>query len=196
MPKPQTLTTSAREFFSQELKSVLEKQHVRTHAASFEYLIDLLLRFVETEQFFHKDEEGKLQHHLLAHLYQQGIQGDQETLKRLGDISLFVTGFFPDSLNRKTVDIDYYQQMGGSAYQHLSQLQLTMTARTLFKELSEKFKNFSEALNELSERSGLQNNSDLLRLYEKWLATGSKRWEKLLAEKGLNPIIIDPKIKH
>ena len=37
-------------------------------------------------------------------------------LKDVGDTSLYVSGFFADSLQRKLVDVDYYIQMGGAAY--------------------------------------------------------------------------------
>ena len=39
-----------------------------------------------------------------------------ELLKKLGDRSLYISGFFADSLQRKVVDVDYYAEMGGVAY--------------------------------------------------------------------------------
>ena len=39
------------------------------------------------------------------------------SLKQIGDVSLFVSGFFSDSLRRKLVDVDYYVSIGGVAYQ-------------------------------------------------------------------------------
>ena len=41
-------------------------------------------------------------------------------LKDVGDTSLYVSGFFADSLQRKLVDVDYYIQMGGAAYGELA----------------------------------------------------------------------------
>ena len=37
-------------------------------------------------------------------------------LRDVGDTSLYVSGFFAESLQRKLVDVDYYIQMGGAAY--------------------------------------------------------------------------------
>ena len=58
-------------------------------------------------------------------LYAEYAEGSPEVkraaLRRLGDVCLMVTGFFPDSLNKKIVDIDYYSDMGGAAYWQLSQ---------------------------------------------------------------------------
>jgi hypothetical protein len=37
-------------------------------------------------------------------------------LQRLGDVSLFIAGFFAHSFARKLIDIDYHIAMGGRAY--------------------------------------------------------------------------------
>jgi hypothetical protein len=46
---------------------------------------------------------------------------------------------------------------------------------------------FVDVLSEVSERSSLSSNTDLLRLYERWLRTGSTRSGYLLAERGVVP---------
>ena len=53
--------------------------------------------------------------------------------------------------------------------------------------MSKKFAAFVEVLSEVSERTSLTSDSDLLRLYEKWMRTGSKRNGDLLAENGIVP---------
>jgi hypothetical protein len=194
----QAAVGAARDFFSGELKVVMQKQQVQAKNDSFEYLVDLLMRFMESEKFYVRNPEGKLEENYLVKLYAQYLEGDAATkriaLRRLGDVCLFVTGFFADSLNRKLVDIDYYSGMGGTAYWKLSQMQV---GSTLFEELAVKFKSFSSIFTEMSERSGLQTNSDLLRLYEKWLETGNDRLKSLLANHGItSPIKVDKKQKH
>ncbi len=193
--------SDVREFFSDELRKLMEKHQLSTAQDSFHYLVDLMVRHTESSQFFKTDDEGKLKNNILAEIYADYLQGDAEqkrvALRRLGDVCLMVTGFFPDSLNRKLIDIDYYFGMGGTAYWQLSNLQLTKLTRTLFKELSVKFKLFADVLSELSERTGLQSNSDLLRLYEKWLITGNDRLKGLLSEHGIQtPVKFDPKVRH
>lgn len=194
-PKPAPVA-NAREFFSDELKSVLGKLQVKAQKDSVEYMVNLLVQFIHSQNFFSTGEDGKLRNPVLADLFAEYAQGNpqtqQVTLRRLGDICLVVTGFFPDSLNRKLVDIDYYFGMGGTAYAQLSKLQFTNLARNVFQELSDKFKPFSEVLGELSDRNGLTSNADLLRLYEKWLITRSERLRNLLGEHGIAaPIDID-----
>ena len=54
-------------------------------------------------------------------------------------------------------------------------------------ELAEKFGMFVEVLSEVSERTSCASNTDLLRLYEKWLKTGGRRSGQLLVERGVVP---------
>ena len=57
----------------------------------------------------------------------------------------------------------------------------------VFDELSDKFTTFVDVLGEVSERTSLSSNADVLRLYEKWLRTGSRRSGDLLASQGIAP---------
>lgn len=195
-----TQVAVARDFFRVELSSLLAKQQVSAPAETLEYLTDLMVRFMDSEHFFVKTSTGKLEDNTLADLYAEYLQGGVEkkkvALQRLGDICLMVTGFFSDSLKRKVVDIDYYQGMGGSAYMTLSQFHLKQLSG-LFKELSLKFKTYSGVISELSERSGIVSNTDLLRLYERWMHTGNERLRGLLSEHGIaTPVMIETKVKH
>ncbi|MBY0370059.1 hypothetical protein K2X33_05195 [bacterium] len=190
--------TGAREFFASELQSVMRKQQVEAQQDSFNYLVGLLVSSIDSNTFFAQSPEGKPADHYLVSLYAEYLEGTPEVkrraLRRLGDVCLMVSGFFPDSLNRKLVDVDYYSGMGGAAYWQLAQ---AGAETELFKELSVKFRPFSEVLSEMSSRSGLQNNQDVLRLYERWLHTGSDRLKALLAEKGIGvPFRTDVKSKH
>ena len=94
-------------------------------------------------------------------------------------------------LNRRVVDVDYYVSMGGSAYGYLSDAMRRPYARPalcdVFGELSNKFVEFVDVLCEVSERSTLSRDTDLLRVYEMWLRTGSKRAARLLRAAGIQP---------
>ena len=75
--------------------------------------------------------------------------------------------------------------MGGSAYYNLSVMSDKTETKETFGELANKFQSFSNVLGEMSERSGLQSNKDVLRLYERWIVTGSERIRSVLNEKGI-----------
>lgn len=195
-----TSVTVARDFFSIKLRSVLDKRQISIQGDAFEYLVTLMVRFMETDTFFARSAEGKLEDNYLLKLYSEYVTGTPEVrrqaLKRLGDVCLMVTGFFSDSLNRKLVDVGYYFGMGGAAYWHLAQ-QVVPGPNAMFQELSVKFKTVSNVLNEMSDRSGLQNNKDLLRIYERWLQTKSDHLKEILSEKGIqSPLLLDIKTKH
>lgn len=196
-----TSVTEAREFFAGELTDSLQRNKVRADKSSVDYLVELLMRYLRSDKFFVVKEDGKLSNNVLAELYFSYIQGNSEqktgALKRLGDICLLVTGLFPDSLNRKMVDIDYYFGMGGSAYATLANFQITDLSQSLFSELSHKFVPFANVLSEMSEKNGLQSNTDLLRLYERWLLTGNDHLKSRLAQHGIaSPVKIETKTKH
>jgi hypothetical protein len=98
-----------------------------------------------------------------------------------------MSGFFPDSFRRRAVDVDYYKSMGEYAYGSLSRSEHDAFA-TVFAELSRKFVGFMDVLALVSERTTAGTSEvDLLRLYEKWLRTGSTRDGQRLIECGLLP---------
>lgn len=198
--KPATLT-DVQEFFSTELKTLMEKHQVSAREASLNYLAGLLSRNLESKNFFAIGPDGKPEESLLTELYGKYHQVDGEekkqVLQRMGDMCLLMSGFFSERLQRKALDIGYYFGMGGTAYAQLSTLQVSTEPRQMYSELAEKFKPYSNVLGEMSERSGLQTNKDVLRLYERWVATGSNRLRNILNEQGIQiPMKSDLKIKH
>ena len=190
MPKVQTTTvTGVKGFFSSQLQEIISKRGTSIDEPSFEYLVNLLAGYMESEKYFHRSNDGSLNENTVAFIYAKSLEGDAEQkktyLKRLGDVCLMIAGVFPESVRRKLVDIDYYLGMGGTAYGTLSSLHLSKMTRELFESLSRKYTEVASILGELSERQGLQSDSDILALYERWLATGDERLKALLIEKGI-----------
>ena len=107
--------------------------------------------------------------------------------RQVGDVSLYVAGYFQDSLSRKLVDVDYYIDMGGTAYKQVAQRAEEEVLRGLYEELSEKFAAFVEVLAEISDKTAQKSEKDLLRMYELWVRTKSERAAKALQEAGILP---------
>jgi hypothetical protein len=63
----------------------------------------------------------------------------------------------------------------------------TDTFSSVFAELADNFVGFVDVLSEVSERASCSSNADLLRLYGRWLKTGSPRCGQLLIERGVVP---------
>ncbi|MDX5398674.1 MAG: hypothetical protein LPK92_02955, partial [Actinomycetes bacterium] len=57
----------------------------------------------------------------------------------------------------------------------------------LYEELAAKFGAIVDLLNEVSERVSLTSQQGVVRLYERFLKTGSSRMARLLAEEGVIP---------
>jgi hypothetical protein len=173
------------EYFKDLVEGALERQRVPSSEATAFYLVSLLAGFVSERPDGPALIEEPLAVRLARALQTGGIQ-QREGLRRVGDASLFISGFFADSLNRKLVDVDYYITLGGYAYGSLSRHDEDACAE-IFAELAEKFVSYVDVLAEVSERSSINSNTELLRLYEKWLRTGSRRNGELLVERGIVP---------
>ena len=187
---------SLHNYFHDCLHSSLRKHHVQATDYTIIYLANLLNNFSRSENFVDTDE-GRSPYKPLALHYSDALNSDSEhkrnlALRRLGDIALFICGLFSDSLKTKAVDVDYYVAMGGSAYSHLSESSSVVANNTslneVFYELSQKFVDCADVLSELNENHEKSNES-LLRTYEVWLRTGSKRAHKLLIESGIQPLV-------
>jgi len=74
-------------------------------------------------------------------------------LREVGDLSLFISGFFADSFNRGYVAVDYYIQLGEYSYASLARSESALG--DVFDELAGKFTACVDVLSEVSERSAL-----------------------------------------
>ena len=173
---------SASEYFKELVEGALARQRIAAGELTSFYVVNLLTGFLQRPA---EEDETPLAFRLAEALDAAGMR-QRSSLKQIGDISLFVSGFFADSLSRKLVDVDYYVSIGGTAYTALSRYE-TDTFSPVFAELAENFVRFVDVLSEVSERTSCGSNADLLRLYERWLKTGSPRSGQLLAERGVVP---------
>jgi hypothetical protein len=172
------------EYFKELIDSAMERQRVSAGQMTSFYLVNLLAGFVYFDRSRPEDDEPLGVR--LAKALQAGGPTQRDGLRRVGDLSLFISGFFSDSLNRSLVDIDYYIALGERAYGSLAR-QGDDRFGEVFDELAEKFAGFVGVLGEVSERTALTSNTDVLRLYERWLRTKSRRSGDLLAQQGIVP---------
>lgn len=173
---------SAVEYFKELVDGALANQRMRAGELTAYYVVNLLAGFLQRPA---DQDDEPLALRLVRALESSGMQ-QRASLREIGDVSLFISGFFSDSLRRKLVDVDYYVSIGGSAYTALSRIDADALS-PVFGELAEHFGRFVDILSEVSERTSCTSNADLLRLYEKWLKTGSRRSGQLLVERGVVP---------
>jgi len=188
--------SSLREFFRDAFHAATERQKLEIEEQSEQYVVNLLTMFSRADALYEKTPEG-LRIRPLAHMLAEALDAPsaaarQRALQRLGDVSLFIAGFFARSFARKLIDIDYHIAMGGNAYGSLADtMQRSASGRAIgaiYAELAQKFQRLVDALNEVSEMSYVHSDADILRLYEIWMKTGSARAHGLLNRLGVRPV--------
>ena len=188
--------TSLREFFRDALHAASAHQRVGIDEQAEAYVVNVLTEFSRAEALYERTGEG-LRIRPLAQMLADAVDAPsravrQRCLQRLGDVSLFVAGFFARSFARRLVDVDYHIAMGGNAYSALADtMERSRSGRcaaALYAQLADKFRRLVDALNEVSETAYRHSDADILRLYEIWLKTGSRRAHGLLAQLGVQPV--------
>ena len=193
-----------REFFHDSVQKALRKQRVAVDDHTEHYVVNVLTMFARSEELYEKTSEGvrlkPLAHMLADAVAAPSTQQRDEALRRLGDVSLFVAGFFAQSFARKLVDVDYHIAMGGRAYGTLAEnMRGTMRGHafsSLFLELAEKFQRLVDVLNDVAEMAYKHTDKDILRLYEIWMKTGSPRAFSILQRLGVAPVLTGAKREH
>ena len=202
--KPLVAVTNLREFFHDSVQAALRKQRVDVDDHTEHYVVNILTMFARSEELYDSTPEGvrlKPLAHMLADASEASSpQQRDEALRRLGDVSLFVAGFFAQSFARKLIDIDYHIAMGGRAYGTLADnLRGTMRGQAfaaVFLELAQKFQRLVDVLNEVAEMAHTHTDKDILRLYEIWLKTGSPRAFAILQRLGVAPVAQGARKEH
>jgi hypothetical protein len=127
----------------------------------------------------------------LAELYARAVNASPSetarTFRELGDRSLYVVGYFEESLSRSTVGPDYYADMGAAAYAKVDQVVKRWFANAfdgIFEELAARFDRCAFVLREV--RRAVDDEPDaVMRLYRQWLETGSEEIASRLRAQGL-----------
>ena len=181
------------EYFQGAVSGAVASLKVQVSEHAQHYLVQLLGHFITAENLHPTDAEGNpadtLTQQLALALEQVKAEQRAARLRQLGDYSLYVAGFFSDSLSRKLVDVDYYIGMGEAAYENVARLEEKRNRGELFLELARKFPKFVEILSQISEETGFNAGShkDLLRIYELWQKTGAKKFANQLVKAGISP---------
>lgn len=185
-----------QDYFRTSIEDVIVRQGVDVDPHAAHYVVNLLTLFSRSEEFYEDDGENYGLRPLALMLADAADAGSVEqrsyVLQRIGDVALFVAGFFADSLVSKAVDLDYYIHMGGNAYGSLSE-EVRGTFRgnafaDVYRELAIKFQVLVDVLHEISDGPREGSDIDLLRTYEVWRKTGSRRALRLLRQSGVVPL--------
>jgi hypothetical protein len=177
---------SAEEFFKEEVEAACRRQALEPQPLTSYYVVRLLAEFARPDSpagqaFVSNDALGLLLVRALA----GGGARQRLELQQVGDVALFIAGFFSDSLRAGLVDVDYYMSLGGRAYHALGHLDHALSPT--FAELADRFGSFVDVLADVSDHTTVAGAHDLLRVYERWARTGSRRDGDRLIARGLLP---------
>ncbi len=192
MSESETFLLSPKQFFEGLVDKGFERRKIEVRPAVRSYLVDLLQFYLDAKNLFEDEsinESGVRRPKTLAEIYMVANQSDSATkvemLKKMADRCLYVSGFFSDSLQRKIVDVDYYCDMGGAAYRDLASCMREEMMAEVYKTFSVRFVEFVDVLNVVSHSTAFASNQNLLRLYEKYIRTGSQLARDQLIEQGV-----------
>ena len=184
------LFISSKEFFNELVEEACQKRSVETFPQVTGYLVDMLVFFVNTDNLYDdEDLSGRKTRKTLAEMFlkagnaQRGVR--LGLLKRLGDTALYVSGFFGESLQRQTVDLDYYKEMGETAYDNLSKSVNEDLSARVYREFSQKFVQFVDILTYISAKAIRPAENNLLQVFERYVTTGSELARDQLLNQGL-----------
>lgn len=160
----------SRALFDLFVMKVLYVGRRSTDASVIDYLGELLNRYLFTRELFPLVQGGRQVPLYLSDLLDESrrvthFQNLFEAYRKYGDNSLFLTGVFPHSLQRRRrwsrrpkpaafVDRSYYVTTGKTFYRMASEHELAALTeqRELLAKLSAYFEVYMDALNEMSER--------------------------------------------
>ncbi|MEQ1722100.1 MAG: hypothetical protein ABL930_02925 [Pseudobdellovibrio sp.] len=179
------------EHFSEVVKEACQNRQIKTGPAVEVYLVKLLQHYLDSKNLHQPLQQDSTEKapETFAEMYLQAINSEttkrKELMRIVADKSLYLTGFFADSLHRKTVDIEYYADIGAAAYSNLHTWTKEDGLSHVYKTFSQRFMDFVEVLNYISEKSQVQSDQNVLRLYDRYLRTGSELAREKLTELGV-----------
>jgi len=116
--------------------------------------------------------------------------------RELGDRALYMVGYFPESVERRSVSASYYVDMGSAAYHRTDQVFKRWFANAfgeVFSELAHRFRGAVEVMREV--RRSCEDEPDaIMRLYMRWMESGDPDAAESLRAHGLvlppRPLIV------
>ncbi len=187
------LSANLETFFHDVVDDAMRKKQLAATEAAEYYLVSLLTDFARPNARSCEALERPLTLLLDEALHATG-QERFERLRVLGDGVLYVSGFFAPHLETRGVEVRYVTSLGARAYDSAGRMLRGASgdaAPDLFFELAENFDRFAELLTAVAEKLSLAatpSSVGILKMYERWLKTGSESLGCELLEHGVLPV--------
>lgn len=120
---------------------------------------------------------------------------DSFLLAKLGDITLFMTGFFPERLTRKNMSLGYYIDLGKAAYINAGNNQKEKALADIYINLAHRFTDYRNVLEHIDKKSMVERYNkenltpnEIVQLLDLWYYSGNKLALKRLNKLGITPV--------
>ncbi len=191
-----SLLVKPEEFFREKVSEAISNQNLLISQDVESYVVNLLVDFIDPTKLEANGQDILGIDTPLALILKSALEAPPahrlKIFKSMGDISLYLAGFFQDYFNRRIIDVSYYISMGASAYDNVAtiirnQYRDPQFADT-FGRLSERFDQLVEVVAEVSENQNAEKPIDILSVYDRWTRTHSERLRRSLQKIGIIPI--------
>jgi hypothetical protein len=186
------LSGDIQKFFRGVVDDAIEAHGYETTEATETYVVALLADYAKPDPLTEETLNRPLTLLLDEALHATGHERF-ERLRSLGDGVLYVSGFFGDHLAQRGVHATYVSALGARAYDSAAQMLRhgdTEGAPNIFAELAGNFTMFVELLRNVADAfqaRAARSPSAVVRVYERWLRTGSAPLARELAARGMMP---------
>ncbi len=190
------ISPNITQYFQEVISDAIRARKVEATDAAATYLVSLLCSFTHPDDQTEAGFDRPLTFLLHDALECTGAERFRR-LRTLGDHSLYALGFFGGHIEIKGVDRGYVSSVGSTAYTHAASM-LRTRARAqrsagepdVLSELAAKFDRFAAVLADVAEGTlacGARDERSVVKLYERWLKTGSSRLAEELGARGIVP---------
>ena len=182
------LEIAPRQFFQEKITAAQAKNDVDLDRDVEFYLVALLCDFIQPAQRSPHLQQLDTPLALFLKDTLEAPEHEQPTRFRiLGDLSLYVGGFFQESFNRRLIDVDYYIAIGSAAY-YKTAAQVGNSSRHVYEKLAHDFAVLVELVAEVAVIPDQSRAVDILATYDRWTRSNSQRLRQTLLELGIDPI--------
>lgn len=158
-------------YFDELLRGALAAERLDLTPVTSTYLLKLVADFGHREALFSGRASTDPGTPTLFELYERAVNAAPtercNAFRYLGDVALFVSGFFAPHLERSLVGVDYYVEMGGNSYRQAATLSHGGFAQ-VFEQLAAQFRRLVEVMTRVAEQTTLPVQRDLGSLFERW----------------------------
>jgi hypothetical protein len=191
---------SVSHFFFEAVEDAMRVQRVDATDGAMRYLVALLGDYVHPDRRAGETLERPLTLLLDEAMHAPDPADRFQRLRIIGDGILYGCGFFGDHFEARGVEAKYLRGLGTRAYDEAGAMlrrlpseraeRVPVRGPDLFAELAENFDAFVSVLADVADgavATSVESARGLLKVYERWLKTGSDRLATALTSRGVVP---------